>query len=64
MIVVQRTAASDSWLRNLTDELAQDAIVTRIARIQSGLLGDTKSVRKKVGEFRVDVGAGPPWRAS
>jgi putative addiction module killer protein len=58
MIVVQRTAAFDRWLKNLTDELAQDAIVTRIVRIQSGLMGDTKSVGKKVGELRVDVGAG------
>jgi putative addiction module killer protein len=58
VIVVQRTAAFDKWLKNLTDALAQDAIVTRITRIQSGLLGDTKSVGKKVSEFRIDVGAG------
>jgi putative addiction module killer protein len=58
VIVVQRTAAFARWLKNLTDELAQDAIVTRITRIQSGLLGDTKSVGKKVSEFRIDVGAG------
>ncbi|MEA3015666.1 MAG: hypothetical protein QOI38_388 [Sphingomonadales bacterium] len=58
MITVQRTGAFDGWLKSLTDDLAQDAITTRITRIQSGLLGDTKSVGKKVGEFRIDVGPG------
>jgi putative addiction module killer protein len=58
MITFQRTAAFDGWLKSLTDEVAQDAITTRIMRIQSGLLGDTKSVGKKVGEFRIDVGPG------
>lgn len=58
MISVRRTAAFDGWLKSLTDAVAQDAITTRITRIQSGLLGDTKSVGKKVGEFRIDVGPG------
>jgi putative addiction module killer protein len=58
MITVQRTAAFDGWLKSLTNEIAQDAITTRITRIQSGLPGDTKSVGKKVGEFRIDVGPG------
>lgn len=58
MITVQRTAAFDGWLKSLADEVAQDAITTRITRIQSGLLGDTKPVGKKVGEFRIDVGPG------
>ncbi|MFN3946182.1 MAG: type II toxin-antitoxin system RelE/ParE family toxin [Allosphingosinicella sp.] len=58
MVTIRRTAAFDAWLKNLTDKVAQDAIVTRIVRIQSGLLGDTKPVGKKVGEFRIDVGPG------
>jgi putative addiction module killer protein len=58
MITVQRTAAFDGWLKSLADAVAQDAITTRITRIQSGLLGDTKSVGKKVSEFRIDVGQG------
>ena len=58
MITVQRTSAFDGWLKSLTDEAAQDAITTRITRIQSGLLGDTKSVGKKVGEFRINLGPG------
>jgi putative addiction module killer protein len=58
VVTVQRTGAVDRWLKSLTDEGAQDAITTRITRIQSGLLGDTKSVGKKVGEFRINVGPG------
>jgi putative addiction module killer protein len=58
MITVQRTAAFDWWLKRLTDQIAQDAIVAKITRVQSGLLGDTKPVGKKVGEFRIDVGPG------
>lgn len=55
---VRKTVAFDAWLKGLTDLDAQDAIVRRIVRIQSGLLGDVKSVGKKVGEVRIDVGAG------
>lgn len=58
MITVRRTEAFDRWLKSLTDEVAQDAITTRVTRIQSGLPGDTKSVGRKVGEFRIDVGPG------
>lgn len=55
---VLKTATFDGWLKGLADAVARDAIVARIVRVQSGLLGDTKSVGKKVGELRVNVGAG------
>lgn len=47
-----------AWLTALTDIPARDAITARILRVQSGLLGDHRSVGKKVSELRVDVGPG------
>jgi len=55
---VVKTDRFDEWLKSLTDLDAHDAIVARIVRVQSGLLGDHKSVGDKVSEFRVDVGQG------
>jgi len=55
---VQKTAAFNAWLDGLTDTIAQDAISDRLARIETGLLGDHKSVGDRVSEFRVDVGQG------
>ncbi len=55
---VAKTDRFDEWLKNLIDLDAQDAITTRIVRVQSGLLGDHKSVGAKVSEFRIDVGQG------
>lgn len=55
---VLRAASFESWLDGLMDKIARKAIVDRIVRIESGLLGDRKSVGDKVGELRVDVGQG------
>jgi putative addiction module killer protein/probable addiction module antidote protein len=55
---VRRATSFDSWLDGLTDKIATKAIVDRIVRIESGLLGDHKSVGTKVGELRIDVGQG------
>jgi putative addiction module killer protein/probable addiction module antidote protein len=55
---VRRATSFDSWLDGLTDKIATKAIVDRIVRIESGLLGDHKSVGAKVGELRIDVGQG------
>lgn len=48
----------DAWLDGLADKVAKKAIVDRIIRIETGLLGDRRSVGVKVSEFRVDVGQG------
>ncbi len=58
LYTVLKTGRFDAWLKSLVDLDAQDAIIARIVRVQSGLLGDHKSVGDKVGEFRVDVGQG------
>jgi putative addiction module killer protein/probable addiction module antidote protein len=55
---VLKTAAFDGWLESLTDTVAQDAILDRISRVESGLLGDRRSVGDKVSELRIDVGQG------
>lgn len=55
---VERTAEFAEWLKALADLEARDAIVARIVRIQSGLLGDFKNLGDKLSEFRVDVGPG------
>ena len=55
---VNRTIEFAEWLKMLADQEARDAIVARIVRIQSGLLGDFKNLGGKLSEFRVDVGPG------
>lgn len=55
---VQRTAVFDAWLEELTDRIAKKAILDRILRIESGLLGDRRSVGDRVSEMRIDVGQG------
>ena len=58
MFEVQRTAEFSNWLKDLTDLAAKDAILARLVRIQSGLMGDVKSLGGKLSEFRVDLGQG------
>jgi putative addiction module killer protein len=55
---VLQTGTFKAWLTELRDETAKDAIVARIVRIQSGLMGDFKSIGGKVIEFRIDVSKG------
>ena len=55
---VHSTAVFDAWLEQLSDLIAQDAIADRIARVESGLLGDRRSVGERVSELRIDVGQG------
>lgn len=55
---VLSTAVFDAWLEQLGDPIARDAIADRIARVESGLLGDRRSVGERVSELRIDVGQG------
>ena len=58
MIEVRQTTLFRSWLDGLKDRRAQAKIAQRIVRLQSGLMGDVKSVGDGVSELRVDYGPG------
>lgn len=58
MIEVRQTEEFAHWLASLRDELAAKRIKQRIARVQIGLFGDTKSVGDGLIELRVDHGPG------
>lgn len=46
------------WLDSIRDRQAKIAIIRRIARLESGLRGDCKSLRGGIQELRIDTGAG------
>jgi putative addiction module killer protein len=58
MYRVERTEEFESWLDVLRDRTAQKRVAMRVRRIESGLLGDWKSLSDGVSEMRVDYGPG------
>lgn len=58
MYQVERTVQFDDWLNSLRDRMAQKRIAMRVTRIESGLLGDWKTVGDGVSEMRIDHGPG------
>jgi putative addiction module killer protein len=58
MYRVERTIVFDQWLDGLRDRMAQKRIAMRVTRIESGLLGDWKTVGDGVSELRIDYGPG------
>ena len=58
MYRIERTVEFESWLGGLRDQRAREKIVTRLVRIESGLLGDWKPIGDGVSEMRVDYGPG------
>jgi putative addiction module killer protein len=58
MYRVERTEEFDQWLLGLRDITARERIATRIVRIESGLLGDWKTLGNGVSELRIDHGPG------
>jgi len=58
VIEVRQTELFRDWLEGLRDLVAVKAIKRRIARVQVGLLGDTKAVGGGVHELRIDHGPG------
>jgi putative addiction module killer protein len=58
MYRIEQTIEFEQWLDGLRDRKAQKRIAMRVTRIESGLLGDWKTVGDGVSEFRVDHGPG------
>jgi len=46
------------WFEKLRDQRAQRRIDARLARVRTGLFGDTKGVGDGVHELRIDYGPG------
>ena len=57
MIEVRKTSEFENWLTNLRDQRAIARVVTRIARVEAGLMGDVKYF-DGIGELRIDYGPG------
>jgi len=57
MLEVRQTLLFRDWLDNLKDRQAVKRIAQRIARLESGLFGDTKFF-DGIGELRIDYGPG------
>lgn len=53
-----RCEPAREWLESLRDRVAHAAIYVRIARAESGNLGDHKSVGDGVMEMRIAIGPG------
>ncbi|MBB1247396.1 type II toxin-antitoxin system RelE/ParE family toxin [Rhizobium sp. G21] len=58
MIAVFRTDVFDAWLEGLKDDRAKGRITMRLVRMETGALGDVKSVGEGVYEARIDYGPG------
>ena len=58
MYEVRQTRLFAKWLDSLTDLAAAERIAQRIARAQSGLLGDVSAVGEGVSEMRIHFGPG------
>jgi putative addiction module killer protein len=46
------------WLARLRDDIAKAAVVTRLARLESGNVGDAKALGDGISEIRIHYGPG------
>ena len=58
MIEIRETDAFAEWISNLRDRNAQAVIAARLARMEVGNFGDSRSVGGRVSELRINVGPG------
>jgi putative addiction module killer protein len=58
MYRIEKTAEFEGWLDGLRDQMAKAKIAMRLVRIESGLLGDWKSLGDGVSELRITYGPG------
>ena len=58
MYFIQKTKVFSDWLERLRDRKAQARIVLRLAKMEMGLLGDSKSIGDGLSEIRIDYGPG------
>ncbi|GHV16603.1 hypothetical protein AGMMS49938_16760 [Fibrobacterales bacterium] len=56
--IVKKTEEFDQWLKKLRDSVAKIRVLTKITRIETGNLGDHKSVGEGVSEIKIDYGPG------
>ena len=60
MFSVKALPEFTSWLDHLADASIRGVLVSRIKRLERGLLGDVEPVGDGVSELRIHIGAG--WR--
>ena len=58
MMLVKMTDTYKKWCEKLKDSVAKSRIVMRIRRLETGNIGDAKSVGDGVHELRIDYGRG------
>lgn len=58
MYLIEKTVEFDKWLRKLRDKTARAKILFRLQRVESGNLGDIKSVSHGLMEMRIPHGKG------
>ena len=60
MYIIKRMPQFDAWLKNVRDPMTRARLLKRLAKVQTGNLGDVKPVGKGVMEMREFFG--PGWR--
>jgi len=58
MLTLKKTPVFDRWQNKLKDPIACALIAARLARLETGHMGDTEPVGAGVYELRIHTGAG------
>jgi len=57
MFLVERSVYFDRWLTKLKDRLAKARILVRLKKVETGNLGEYRSVGERVSELKIDYAA-------